>query len=88
MIDFVRLLREKFTAGLQAKTGWGRSEVQRLFDGCVADAAVEVAAREERDRQDTDEWRGAVRRSLSGAPAPGIPPGCPRCGAYPSNGLC
>ena len=38
---FVTLLRAKFLDGLQAKTGWGRVEIEALFTQCVADAALE-----------------------------------------------
>jgi hypothetical protein len=36
------LIKEKFTAGLQAKTGWGRNEILDLYQRCVAEAALEV----------------------------------------------
>ena len=38
---FGQLLREKFSVGLQTKTGWGKNEIQALFDRCLAEAAVE-----------------------------------------------
>lgn len=38
---FVQILREKFLQGLQAKTGWGKNDVQALFERCLAEAAVE-----------------------------------------------
>jgi len=39
---FLALLDEKFSSGLQEKTGWGRVEVLMLFRKCVAEAAIEV----------------------------------------------
>jgi hypothetical protein len=38
---FTRLLREKFLAGLEAKTGWGKNDVANLFEYCLAEAAIE-----------------------------------------------
>jgi hypothetical protein len=38
---FVQLLREKFLQGLKSKTGWGKNEVELLFEQCLADATVE-----------------------------------------------
>lgn len=38
---FIRLLKEKFYVGLQAKTGWGRNDVMALFEQCLAEAAIE-----------------------------------------------
>lgn len=38
---FIRLLKEKFLQGIQAKTGWGKNEVEALFTQCLADAALE-----------------------------------------------
>jgi len=38
---FVQLLKEKFLQGLKAKTGWGRNEVELLFEQCLAEASVE-----------------------------------------------
>lgn len=39
---FLALLRKKFAEGLATKTGWGRVEIQSLFDRCAAEAAVEA----------------------------------------------
>lgn len=38
---FVQLLKEKFLQGLKVKTGWGKNEVESLFERCLAEAAVE-----------------------------------------------
>jgi hypothetical protein len=38
----VAKIKEKFKAGLQEKTGWGRNDVWSLFETCVSEAAVEV----------------------------------------------
>jgi hypothetical protein len=38
---FIKLLKEKFLGQLRTKTGWGKNEVEALFEKCVAEAAVE-----------------------------------------------
>jgi len=37
MNEFAKLLRTKFAAGLQVRPIWGRAEVQRLLDMCIAE---------------------------------------------------
>ena len=40
--QFKELLDEKFSLGLQEKTGWGRNDVWNLYQRCVGEAAIEV----------------------------------------------
>lgn len=36
------LIRSKFEARLQAKTGWGRNEILALYNDCVGEALAEI----------------------------------------------
>ena len=45
--EFLKLLREKFVEGLQTKTGWGKNDVENLFDRCCAEAAIECLDKKE-----------------------------------------
>lgn len=40
--QFIDLVRAKFEAALQEKTGWGRNEIINLYDRCVSEAAMEL----------------------------------------------
>lgn len=38
----VELIRQKFEARLQAKTGWGRNDVMAEYDKAVSEASLEL----------------------------------------------
>ena len=68
--EFLKLLRKKFVAGLASRETWGSGEVQALFDGCLAEAAVEamderpIVAPHRRppSRLSGEEWRDLALR--------------------------
>jgi hypothetical protein len=54
--QLIELVRAKFSARLQAKTGWGRVEAMQAFDTAVSEAAIELLDQQPDTTQEKRPW--------------------------------